>query len=347
MNGSISKYYTLGWTFRFAVSNFPKSGQHGFNAQIEMAYRLIRGEEVPAGVRRIAREQLQAAVAHLRSRTGSRDEQIHDARKCMKRLRALVRLVRTELGKETYRRENACYRGVAAKLSALRDAAALVETFDALTAWLGKRLPPDRFGAVRSRLIEGRELAHRSGGVTPFAVEAAVEELEQADGRAAEWPLRDGWRGLEAGLRRIYEQGGAEFGAAASLPTDEGLHDWRKRVKYLWYHQQILGSIWPEQMSTAIAQADALGGMLGNDHDLSVLSAALRERFADTEDPRTLAELDRAIAERRQCLQIGSMRLARRIYAEKPGAFCRRMRSYWEAWEQEACGGGEPASGAV
>ena len=344
MNGSISKYYTLGWTFRFAVSNFPKSGQHGFTAEIEMAYRLIRGEGVPAGVRRIAREQLQAAVAHLRSRTGPRDEQIHEARKCMKRLRALVRLVRTELGKETYRRENACYRGVAAQLSALRDAAALVETFDALTAWLGKRLPPDRFGAVRSRLAEGRELAHRSGGVTPFAVEAAVEELEEADGRAAEWPLRDGWKGLEGGLRRIYAQGSAEFGEAARRPTDEGLHEWRKRVKYLWYHHQILRPIWPEQMATAIGQADALGDMLGNDHDLSVLSTTLSELSA-AENPDTLAELDRAIAERRQGLQAESMRLARRIYAEKPGAFCRRLRSYWQAWEQE-CRDREPASAA-
>ena len=84
-----------------------------------MAYRLIRGEGVPAGVRRIAREQLQAAVAHLRSRTGSRDEQIHEARKCMKRLRALARLVRTELGNEAYRRENACFRGVTGNLKGL------------------------------------------------------------------------------------------------------------------------------------------------------------------------------------------------------------------------------------
>ena len=310
-----------------------------------MAYRLIRGEGVPAGVRRIAREQLQAAVAHLRSRTGSRDEQVHEARKCMKRMRALARLVRTGLGNEAYRRENACFRGVAAQLSAIRDAAALVETFDALMARLGKRQPPDSFAAVRSRLVEGRQLAHRSGGVTPLAVETAVEALEEADRRASEWPLRDGWKGLEAGLRRIYAQGCAEFGEALRLPTDEALHEWRKRVKYLWYHHQILRSIWPEQMATAIAQADALGEMLGDDHDLSVLSATLGELLPGTENQGILAELDRAVAERRQCLQTGSMRLARRIYAEKPGAFCRRLRSYWQAWEQE-CSNLESASAA-
>ena len=281
----------------------------------------------------------------LLSPSGPGDEQIHEARKCMKRLRALARLVRTELGKETYRRENACFRGVAAQLSAVRDAAALVETFDELTAWLGKRVPPDRFAAVRCRLVEGRELAYRSGGVAPAAVDAAVEALQEADGRAAEWPLRDGWKGLEAGLRRIYAQGCAEFDEVLRLPTDEGLHEWRKRVKYLWYHHQILRSVWPEQMATSIAQADSLGEMLGDDHDLAVLSAILGEQLPDTENPGIPAELERAIAERRQCLQTGAMRLARRIYAERPGAFCRRLSSYWRAWEQE-CSERESATAA-
>lgn len=299
-----------------------------------MAYRLISGEGVPAGVHRIAREQLQNAVAHLRSRNGSRDRQIHEARKCMKRLRALVRLVRTGLGKETCRQENACYRGVASQLSALRDAAALVETFDALTASMKDRLPPDRFDPIRSRLVESRELAYRYEGISPAVVDAAVGMLEEAEGRLDGWNPGDGWKGIESGIRRIYARGRTGFAGAVRRPTDEGLHEWRKQVKYLWYHHQILRAVWPEQMATAIAQADALGDTLGNDHDLAVLSATLRERFSAT-DTRSLAELDRAIGKRRKSLQNRSMRLARRIYAEKPGAFCRRLRCYWQAWEQE------------
>ena len=299
-----------------------------------MAYRLIPGEGVPAGVHRIAREQLRDAVAHLRSGKGSRERQIHEARKCMKRLRALVRLVRTGLGKETCRQENACYRSVASQLSALRDAAALVETFDALAASMKDRLPPDRLDPVRSRLVESRELLYRSEGVSPAVVDAAVAMLEEADARVDGWSPGDGWKGIEGGIRRIYARGRTGFAGAVRRPTDEGLHEWRRQVKYLWYHHQILREIWPGQMAAAIAQADALGDMLGNDHDLSVLTAALRERFPATES-RPLAELDRAIGKRRKSLQSRSMRLAARIYAEKPGAFCRRLRCYWQTWEQE------------
>ena len=48
------------------------------------------------------------------------EEAVHSARKDMKKLRALLRLVRGELGASVYRRENACFREAAAALAGLR-----------------------------------------------------------------------------------------------------------------------------------------------------------------------------------------------------------------------------------
>ena len=70
-----------------------------------MAYRIDSGEGVADGSRRIAREQLAKAIQHLDAQR-RRDSDVHEARKCMKRLRALLRLARFELGKEVYAREN-------------------------------------------------------------------------------------------------------------------------------------------------------------------------------------------------------------------------------------------------
>ena len=71
-----------------------------------MKYRLKRGESTPEGVRRMAAEQLGKALEHLACQDGKRDKHIHEARKATKRLRALVRLVRRELGAEVYALEN-------------------------------------------------------------------------------------------------------------------------------------------------------------------------------------------------------------------------------------------------
>src|SRR5207248_687223 len=74
-------------------------------------YRLRRREAVPLGLRRVTRQEIEEAVARLR---GGTDEPladaIHGARKGFKRLRALVRLARGELGDDAYRRENATFR---------------------------------------------------------------------------------------------------------------------------------------------------------------------------------------------------------------------------------------------
>ncbi len=97
-----------------------------------MAYRLKQGESAPAGVRRMAAEQLGKAIEHLESKEGERDEHIHEGRKATKRLRALVRLVHRELGDEVYALENQWYRDAGQRLSGLRDATVLVETLDRL-----------------------------------------------------------------------------------------------------------------------------------------------------------------------------------------------------------------------
>ena len=103
-----------------------------------MKYRLKRGESTPEGVRRMAAEQLGKALEHLACQDGKRDKHIHEARKATKRLRALVRLVRRELGDEVYALENQCYRDAGRRLSELRDATVLVETLDRLVEALGK-----------------------------------------------------------------------------------------------------------------------------------------------------------------------------------------------------------------
>ena len=92
-----------------------------------MAFRLKRRESVADGVRRIVRRQIDDALDNLQSRA---DEAVHDARKCFKRVRAVLRLVGDGLGNEAYDRENACFRDAGRPLTEVRDAEALVEAID-------------------------------------------------------------------------------------------------------------------------------------------------------------------------------------------------------------------------
>ena len=116
-------------------------------------------------------------------------------------------------------------------------------------------------------------------------------------------------------------------GVRLASPTTENLHDWRKRVKDLWYQQRLLEETWPGVMKAQAKEAKKLSKLLGEDHDLAVLAETLR---TDPELTRFADEFEPVIAKRRKKLLKRSRKLGRRVYAEKPKAFAKRFGRYLE-----------------
>ena len=95
---------------------------------------LKKKEAAAEGMRRIAAGRAQKAIEELRSAARGEEpaKSIHSTRKDLKKLRALLRLVRGELGEDLYRSENERYREVGQSLSATRDAQVKAETLRSL-----------------------------------------------------------------------------------------------------------------------------------------------------------------------------------------------------------------------
>ncbi len=301
-----------------------------------MSYELQTGESAQGAVRRIAHEQLGRAITNLAPASAHGDEAIHEARKSLKRMRALVRLARGELGEEVYRRHNDCMRDAARELAGLRDAAALREALEELLVWLGSRAPQSRFQPIATWLAS-RHADHFDERSTQLVklISSVRGRLQTLDAEVDDWPQRhDGWKTLAAGLRRVFRRGRSEYAEVLWRPTDEALHCWRKRVKYLRYQHQLLQPIWPEFMDAAIDQADELGELLGKDHDLAILAATC-SGSSNSAPPSTLRALNRRIVERRMELQTRCRVLGQRIYTERPKDFVRRLHGYWDSWSDE------------
>src|SRR5438874_2508898 len=90
-----------------------------------VASELERTESVGDGVRRLAAARLEQALEQLGA---SRSDAAHQVRKAIKQVRALLRLVRSELGEARFEREDHKLRELARPLSRVRDAEALVES---------------------------------------------------------------------------------------------------------------------------------------------------------------------------------------------------------------------------
>jgi CHAD domain-containing protein len=285
------------------------------------AYRLKESEPLPEAMARVARGRIDHAMDELRGRTDSTPvEAVHEARKDMKKLRGLLRLARGELGGRSFARENACFRDVARELAGARDADVMLETLAGLTY-----LPAGEGWQVRKR-IQADRARNGGGGDREAAARSAVAILKEARGRVSDWPLeRDSFGALAKGLETSYRRGRRAYEVAMDEPTVESLHEWRKRVKDLWYHHTLLRSLWPRVMEAAGDEAHALSDRLGDDHDLAVLAAWVEENAAGGR------EFFEAVERRRSELQAEAFALGARVYAEKPEAFAKRMKGLWAA----------------
>lgn len=297
-----------------------------------MAYRFKSRKNVEQELRRIARQQLERASAELIDPELDPAKAVHQARKRLKKLRSLLRLVRPALGREPYERWNHRFRDLGHSLASARDADVLLQTLDKLEEAM-------RVNAVAPDLsVLRRELAARSGQEADddsrdlkTQMAAVAEDLQAAHEEMNRLSI-DGKRfeSLGTGLHRTHARGRKALRKTRESPTDARFHEWRKRVKDHWYHSRLLVDVWPSVMKPYAKEMKRLSDLLGDDHDLAVFRQRLRELPGDTL-PEPIAEaLHRSIEHRQNMLRSEAYRVGYRVYAEKSKRFRQRIESWWE-----------------
>jgi CHAD domain len=310
--------------------------------RLERRLGLAPGEPLAAGLQRMALGQVDVALEALADGNGTAPSEkgVHEARKALKRLRALLRLLRRELGERSYARESATLRELASQLSEARDAAVMLATLDALSARHPRRLGRRRgVRELRRRLAAEHARLQRQTLTDPRARAEVLGELHAFRWRIAAWtlPAGDGLELVSADLERLYRQGQRRYRRAAREKGDRTItmHQWRKRVKDLRYAAEMLDARGSEQRLRELSRrADELGEVLGEDHDLAVFAQRIRagaKRRGRDQVWRcgrgTRKLLLKAIAARRRELRKRALRRGRRLFRAKPKQLVRRVRT--------------------
>lgn len=291
-----------------------------------MAYRLKISEKPSAGLVRIAQEQV-ARLADLDTGARHRSAYVHETRKGLKRLRALLRLLAEHADKTALAAEQERLRDLGRLLAGERASTVLPDTLVALAAQ--SDLDEEAVNAAR-RALDRLD----TDGAAPGRADV---DAEIAAGLAAfnrELPrLSDGLdiKGLVSAVGLAYERGRADLDRAYSDPDPESFHDLRKRVQLHWRHCQLLARSWPDAFGARIAAARELSAVLGHENDLTEFCQWLAAARGET---LTTAVADRLLAsalERRDELRAEARPLARRLFAERRGALERRFKAYWRA----------------
>lgn len=290
-------------------------------------FSVARDEPLAAGLERIATSLLDRAAKQLEDPLLDRRVAIHEARKAMKRVRALLRMVRPQLGKKRFRRENRTMRDAARLISAARDADVLVEAFDGLVA----ASPEGGLTGLRAELVAIAD--ERAASLDEKAIEQVVGVLRAAGRRVAGWQLSapsDEFDLVSGGICRTYRLARKAMRVAYGDGTAEAFHEWRKQVKHIGYHTEFLQPAWPVEHEDVEQYLNLMAEALGDEHDLAVLGATVADLGLGEAADRD--RLQAMIEQRRRQLHHVIRPMGERVFADKPRRFTSRLHAYWREW---------------
>ena len=288
---------------------------------------LNPSEPLPDEIQRLGQYLIQSALDQLETIASDPDVAVHQTRKRLKELRALLRIVRHSLGHQIYRTENSRLRDAGRLLSHARDSAVLATLFDQHFTEFGKEHSLHTLQSVRESLQEEHQKAI-STLLMSRSVQHVQDELRQTKGAIKTWPLhRKDFLLLSKSIRRVYCRGLKRLHCGRIAPTGENLHEWRKQVKYHWYHIRMIAPAWPSVLNGLATSLHDLSDILGDDHDLSVLAHKLST--SSSIQPALLNDLISWVSQEQYQLRREAWSLGAKLYAEKPKAFAMRTRTYW------------------
>lgn len=275
-----------------------------------MAYCLQPRQPIDNEVRRILLEQNRRALSLLRSWEKNPRDRVHEARQAFKRIRALLRLVRSG-ARYVFRVENIIYRDMGRELAYARDTEAVVDALRLLEPGVAGPLARNSLHDLRVRL-EARAARERDCGIhdLPGRIAAVCDELERADRRLRDLPLdklrrRDLRYGVTVGIERC----AAGFQRASGKRTAEDFHAWRKEVKYAYHQMRLMQLTAPRRAAARGRALGELAEVLGHHHDLCVLAALLRSPSEQLGGDVHLRSIARAV--RSAMAELSSEALAR------------------------------------
>ncbi len=293
-----------------------------------MSYRFSpHDRDIDSAVRRIAREQIECALAGFEKPDSPLPIRIHNARKSVKKLRGLIRLIRP--GFDDFAKENDALRAAGQTIATLRNADVMLSAFDALVG--GIDLDANDLSSLREP-FQHRKAAAETPEALAKSVAAFAKAMAKVRSRAAGWTVQgDGFAALRPGLERSFHAAQKAMQLVRksphSAPDKPVIHAWRKRVKDHWYQCRLLVPLWPEMTAPRIIVADDLGALLGDHHDLSELIGLLPQ--GDISAP-----LIAQAQERQATLLAQALPLSRRLLAGTPHALGDQWQTWWKVWRQ-------------
>jgi CHAD domain-containing protein len=277
-------------------------------------YVFRKSEGVTKAARRVARELLDDTTKLIRNPKISLDVRTHEARKAIKKLRGMLRLVESSsMRGRADRKLDKDLRDVARKLAPFRDS-------DVMRAALQVAAKGSHglLDARTAAAIHGCVTDHRPVEASTQAVSLALyatDVISLGDKIASSKIHTRTLAALEKSYLKTCNTAQDLMRAVMTgKASEEDFHEWRKFVKYHFYHTRLLAGIYGKQARKRAKDANMLEEILGQHHDLAVLAERIKARRRQAKKFCDVDKLLRYLAKRQKEMERTAMTLGRKLF---------------------------------
>jgi CHAD domain-containing protein len=235
---------------------------------------------------------LRETQALLRQSPKPDDKAVHDVRVLMKKCRAVLRLISSQIDKKTFDRDYEAYRETGRLLCSWRETSVHRKTLkdlkknhsklfaslqgnEKLEALMQKfEVPPEPSSQVNSDLLKIEELLSKAGFRLRFL------KLDNIDPKV-----------LLAELENSYKIVVDKYLICRNNPKPANLHMFRKKAKDFLYQLWFFRPLNPEVLKSLEKKLDTMTQNLGKSNDLSQLIATLEYKYSGTANSPSMDEL--------------------------------------------------------
>jgi CHAD domain-containing protein len=257
---------------------------------------------------------------------------VYNLRKRVKSLRALLKLLRKDLGEEFLKKNNFTLRDLNRRSAAIRNFSALIKVCEILKSEQIDSECSQALDLLQDRIqSDFNNIKNKTDYSSLFGYYKI--QLEKYKGRLSHQEINSNrFSAVKYGLNKIYSEGRKFLSLSIDDPKAETLHDLRKSTKDLFYSLRSLIPLWEPVLSGYTKEIKLLSDMLGELHDQFELKLYIQSLI---DNPFDFSSVILFIESQSESLLNQCITLGKKIYAETEDQFTERIKRYYTVYRRD------------
>ena len=302
-----------------------------------MPYTVSKTEPIESSLKIILVSGIKDAANVLSLSQGLHREQFKQARKSLKKARAVLYLLRDSISESKFSEEEKNLKNLSRTFRDVRDAHVTEEVFMAFSKAHQKELDKEEWAELMQALVAESKKTVERVFQEEKKLREAIALLQAAMERIPEIKIKGSpWSSIEECLRTTFLECFEYSEACQDTQEEEYFVAWRKAVKFLRVELDFFIEALNPEIKKWNQELHTLSDALGEYQDLTLIEEQIQACEKSIQSKKAFQKLEKLLHERKKNLRKTTRKLGREIFNTKPKAFVKDFSQSTKSWFKAA-----------